>query len=323
VRRSFWWIAALFLAALFVVGAWAWLRSTGNFHAVVKGAFYRSAQPTMDQLTRWCDEFDLATVLVLRDDSNPHLYREEEATVEAAGARFVHGPISDRALPKRLDLLELVRTIETAPKPMLTHCRVGADRSGLASVIAAMALGGQTYEQARGQLSLKFLHVREDPQAVEGVLTKYEAYCKRHGLERGGWSEFRRWIVEHYSDAYYLIDIDAPARIQAHPDEMVSVELTVHNETDVPIPADDPTKTFSVASYLGTAADLVPEREFGPRTPLKQVVPAEGSVRIRREFWPPQEPGDYQVHFDVIEEGVAWFAAEGSPEPTYELVVQP
>lgn len=317
------WMAMVIVLALVSIGAAGWLRGSSNFHAVVEGAFYRSAQPSMEQLARWCEELGLATVVVLRDDSNPELYREEATTVEAAGARFVHLPISDRALPERLGLLEIVRTIETAPQPILMHCRAGADRTGLVSVMAAMALGGQTYERARDQLSMRFLHFGGDPLAVEGVLAKYEAYCERHGRPTAGWTEFRRWIVEHYSHAYYLVDIEAPTRIEARAGELVSVELTIHNRTDVPIPVGDRDTEFNVASYLGTAVNLVPEEELLPRTPLAEVVPAEGSVRVRKEFWPPQEPGTYAVRFDVVEEWITWFAAEGSPEPAFELVVEP
>ena len=75
-------------------------------------------------------------------------------------------------------LMRLAKEIETAAKPMLIHCQQGADRSGLASVMARMAVGGKPYDRAKEQMGLKFLHIDPSSEHVGAVLTEYEDYCR-------------------------------------------------------------------------------------------------------------------------------------------------
>jgi hypothetical protein len=54
------------------------------------------------------------------------------------------------------------------------------------------------------------------------------------------------------------------------------------------------------------------DRDF-LRLPLpRDVAPGEG-VELRAEVELPRAPGRYAVELDLVDEGVAWFASEGSP----------
>ena len=310
-------IMGLFLTWQYISARWL----TKNFHTVVEGKVYRSAQPSNAQLTNWVRDYGVRTIFNLRDDIDPALIVKDTAITWRAGAKLLHLPLSDRNLPPRSDFLDLISTLETAPDPMLIHCRAGADRTGVVSVLAAMAIGGVTYDEARSHLSLRYLHLGDDAFAVEGVLTKYEAYCQRHGIGTGGWADYCRWVNEHYSHAYYLVDFEVPERIQAQPGQLIEVEVTVHNLTDVPIPANDPDIVINLAAYIGTAMSEMPEKEFFPRARLSQPVPPEGYVSIMKKIWAPVETGIFEIHFDLVEEHVTWFVVQGSPERPHELVV--
>ena len=293
----------------------------GNFHVVVPNRVYRSAQPSADQITRWAIDHEIRTIFNLRNEEDPGLVATESLWACLAGVEFLHLPLSDRSLPVRSEFLRLITALEIAAQPILIHCRAGADRTGVLSVLAAMAVGGATYDEARSQLSFRYLHFGDDPNAVEGVLTKYEAHCRRHGRTTGGWREYRDWAFEHYSDTYYLVEIKAPQRIHARPGQTIEVDLTIRNRTDITIPVEDPDKTFSVAAYMGTAVAMMPEKEFSPRTRLVRSVPPEGSVSVSKTLTAPAKSGTYVVHFDLIEEHFTWFAAQGSPEIPRQLVV--
>ena len=51
-----------------------------------------------------------------------------------------------------------MRILRDAPKPLLIHCRSGADRTGLASVIYQAVIKGMDEDRAESQLSLRFGH---------------------------------------------------------------------------------------------------------------------------------------------------------------------
>ncbi len=64
--------------------------------------------------------------------------------------------------------------------------------------MAAMAIGGQDYAQARKQLSPRYLHVWHEPAEAEGVVDVYEAWCRQNNLSTGGWRQFRNWAMNVY-----------------------------------------------------------------------------------------------------------------------------
>jgi hypothetical protein len=206
---------------------------------------------------------------------------------------------------------------------MLIHCRMGADRTGVASVLAAMAIGGQTYDQARSQLSIRYFHVDDDPDHIEGLLLSYEEHCKAKGVGTGGWSQFKAWALGAYWPGYYHVRITGPEKLAAAPGEHLRVELTIENLSGKTIPAGDDDKDFRTAVFSGSSEEDSPDREFGPRAPLpKQNVPPGASVKVSQTVEAPSAPGVYELHFDVVEENRTWFARQGSEVPACELTVR-
>lgn len=171
-----------------------------NFHAIVPGQAYRSGQPRGDELTRWIRQYGLKTVVNLRGESNQPLVAAELEAVKAAGADFVCIGMSARSLPSAEKLRRLVTTVEGARRPVLFHCLGGADRSGLASVLAAMAIGGKDFEAARSEMSWHYLHFDSDPKHIAGVLEMYEDHCRQKGTGTGGWDQFRIWAMSEYNE---------------------------------------------------------------------------------------------------------------------------
>jgi protein tyrosine/serine phosphatase len=169
-----------------------------NFDFVVPGKVYRSAQPSPDQVARWVEKYGLKTIVNLRHDASERGLPQETAAAEAAGATVINIRLSDRELPDPADMLRLAEVLETAPQPILLHCKMGADRAGVASVMARMAVGDKSYDRAREMLDIKFLHVDNDPQHIGGVMQQYEQWCHDHQKATGGWKEFRAWLITDY-----------------------------------------------------------------------------------------------------------------------------
>ena len=121
------------------------------------------------------------------------------AAAREAGVTIVDIKLSSRNLPRRKDVKTLVQTLDRADPAILIHCRDGADRSGVASVIAAMAVGGKDYQAAKKELSVRYFHLGYGTDRLHNVMTQYEQYCRDRGLDTGGWKRFRTWALNEYA----------------------------------------------------------------------------------------------------------------------------
>ena len=66
-------------------------------------------------------------------------------------------------------------------------------------------------------------------------------------------------------------------------------------------------------SYHVRAPDDAVLVNDGLRTPLPFDLSPERSVAFRARVALPEKPGRYLLEFDLVQEGVGWFAAHGSP----------
>jgi protein tyrosine/serine phosphatase len=80
--------------------------------------------------------------------------------------------------------------------PALMHCKSGADRAGVMSVLYQHFRGGQPIEQAVEQLSRKYLHIREGKTGVLDFF--FETYLKE-GAPRG--LSLIDWVKTDYDRA--------------------------------------------------------------------------------------------------------------------------
>lgn len=150
-------VAIVLLIPLGLIGYQA--AFTSNFHEILPGQFYRSAQLTPGELNQRISQYGIRTVVNLRGtQDNPGWYDDERRVAASRGVELVDFPMSSsqRLSPERaLALLELMRN---APKPILVHCLAGADRTGLASVIYLNQVAGMDEETAEWQLTPIYGH---------------------------------------------------------------------------------------------------------------------------------------------------------------------
>lgn len=152
------------LSVLFVggsLGAYAgFLQLTGNFHPVIAGELYRSAQPSPAQLARYVQENGIRTVINLRGaEEKAKWYEQEVAEAERLGVEHIDFRMSSSKELSTDKADQLLAIMRAAPKPILIHCTYGADRSGLASVIYSHQIAGISDGVAERQLSFFYGHV--------------------------------------------------------------------------------------------------------------------------------------------------------------------
>lgn len=175
------------------------MRAPVNRPVVVAPGVWRSNQPTPWRLNSLARR-GFKSVLNLRGAGHSGAYHLERYHCDCAGLALYDLKLSSRRPPTLAQVRQLWQWFETAPRPLLVHCKSGADRAGL---VAALYLlyQGQGPELASRQLSWRYLHVSG---AATGVLDHFlESYAAAHRAE--GLS-FADWLANHYDRTAMMRD---------------------------------------------------------------------------------------------------------------------
>lgn len=160
------------------------LQLTGNFHEVIAGKFYRSAQLSPEKLAAYIDRYGIKTVINLRGESpQSEWYRRELETIHAHNAGIVDFHMSARRMLTVEQSRQLIALMRNAPGPILIHCSAGADRTGLASVMYMQQIAGVDEETAEWQLSPLYGHLNLPFLSVYAMDDTWESFEKAIGLD--------------------------------------------------------------------------------------------------------------------------------------------
>ncbi|MES2964963.1 MAG: dual specificity protein phosphatase family protein [Bdellovibrionota bacterium] len=152
---------ATLLIALAFYSAAPQARAGNNFHEIDKGKMYRSAQLTGAEFEQVIKNRGIKTIINLRGEfPNADWYVKEAAAARKHGVQLVNIHMSAENIPHRENLIMLLDTLKTAPRPLLIHCKAGADRTGEASALYQMLYMGKTRKEALNMLTTKYDHVR-------------------------------------------------------------------------------------------------------------------------------------------------------------------
>lgn len=151
-------IAGLYLSG---VGLYlGFLQLSGNFAIVEAAEVYRSAQPSAESIHRYASRDGIKSILNLRGQRiGASWYDDEVKASKELGIVHIDFAMSDKQELEAERVNQLIQIMESAPKPLLIHCRAGADRTGLASALYLVATGKQDEETAGKQLSIYYGHL--------------------------------------------------------------------------------------------------------------------------------------------------------------------
>lgn len=165
------------------IGGWAaWLRHSGNLHAVLEGTVYRSAQPSAALLETWTAAHGFRSVLNLRGPSDAGWYRAERETAARLNLTHADFAIRDSEILAPDRAAALMALMEALPKPLLIHCKAGADRTGLAAALY-LANAGQGEARAEAQISVRYGHVSLPVSAAWPMDLSWEAMEASFGFD--------------------------------------------------------------------------------------------------------------------------------------------
>jgi len=154
------WLASLVVVVAMAGGALAATHLNNNFHTIVEGEAYRSAQPTPDEIRAYRDKYHIATIVNLRGAGPGEAWYDEEVrTANDLGIRHIDFPMNARTELTQQQSLALIALLQSAPKPVLIHCKEGSDRTGLASALYLAALAKAGEPASKAQLSVRYGHI--------------------------------------------------------------------------------------------------------------------------------------------------------------------
>jgi protein tyrosine/serine phosphatase len=167
------------------------LRALYPNRAPVGTGILRSSQPSPRQIADLARD-GIRTIINLRGKGLGGPWHLEAEACRRHGIRLVDIRTSSRKLPDRATLLLLLDTIGQADRPLLFHCKSGADRAGMAAVAWRLSQGDAPDAAAR-DLSRRYLHFRSGPTGVLDLLA--EAYARDIRTEP---MTFRTWVESRY-----------------------------------------------------------------------------------------------------------------------------
>ncbi len=150
-------IVALFIYTLIVLGlTWlAYLTQSGNFYEIAPGV-YRSHQLYEFNLPKFYEKYHFKTILNLRGKKNTKWYWYEEKFCKEHNITLINFKISDKKVQSVETMQKLIAIIKNSKKPILIHCKAGADRTGLVSALYLYSINDKN---ASKMLSFKYGHL--------------------------------------------------------------------------------------------------------------------------------------------------------------------
>lgn len=166
---------------------------TDNFHTVVAGELYRSRQLSAEGFDRAIDHYQIRTVVNLRGASpKADWYQEEMLAVQSRGVVHYDLHLKAHSIPTHNQLKQLVSILKSAPKPILVHCREGADRTGLMSAMGVILLGNIPLHRAAQQISWRY-NVLSPHTIGYQTLRNYFTWLDRHERSHSK-ANFVQWV---------------------------------------------------------------------------------------------------------------------------------
>ena len=163
-----------------------------NLHRI-SDEMYRANQPSPEHIARYAKELGLKTIINLRGQSPKGYYLLEKEACERHGIQLVDFQVFSREVPTAESVLQAKQLFDSIAYPALMHCKSGADRAGVMSVLYQHFRKGLPIDQALEQLSGKYLHVRNGKTGVlDDFFETYLAQGKPAGLS------FEDWVSRGY-----------------------------------------------------------------------------------------------------------------------------
>jgi len=294
-----------------------------NFHEVIRGRAYRSAQLSPDAMAEVVKRFGIRTIVNLRGCSDGESWYEDEsrATQHLDIAQEDIGFSAGR-LPAACEVRHLVEALDRTEYPILLHCRQGKDRTGIAAVVVKLLQTDATPREARCQLGLRFGHLALGrPGNLDRFFDLYEDWLRCEQRPHST-AAFREWVERVYNPADCSCAfgvLDKPSVIRS--EDACEIKVRARNTGMKPWHFMPGTNAGIHGGFM--IWDANDKGVTSDRVGLYRAdVPPGGSIDLTIPIPPLHRPGKYRMVVDLREEQQCWFYQVGSEPLELELIVK-
>ncbi len=165
----------LFVGFSLIIYRTSVFRISQNFAVVEDGRLFRSAQLKTNELEEIIKMHGIKTVISLRGWPGKTAYYDAEAeTLARLNTQFLALDLDDKFYPPEKELKKLFTAFENGDYPMLIHCRVGADRTGMVAALYQQVYMKKTVTESLQQLTFKYWHVPLFKPAMSAFVKKFK-----------------------------------------------------------------------------------------------------------------------------------------------------
>ena len=161
--------------------------------AEVAPGVYRANQPSPERIKIW-KKRGIKTIINLRGRSNQGSYFLEHHQASQLGIKVIDHSLYATKLPSAKELFQLEAIFKSVSYPILLHCKSGADRAGLASVLYHLLILETPFPVARKHLSIRYLHLKFSRSGIlDYMLWAFWKEAQETGID------FRSWLETCYN----------------------------------------------------------------------------------------------------------------------------
>lgn len=289
----------------------------GNFHTVLPGEVYRSAQLSTASLERLIRTKHIRTIINLRGCCDPEAWYLNEGRVALRNDVSLEDlGFSAGRLPSSVTLRQLLELIDRSEYPILFHCHQGADRTGMASALALLLRTDTPLEEARKQLSFRYGHLPIGRTVyIDRFIDLYQDWLTSRGLTHSP-AVLHRWIECEYcpDKCRCRLELLAPDKPPLHLAGRwpTAVRIRCHN-TSIESWRLHPSNNSGVHLFFVLSNDRGQRVASGKAGLFHAVVPPGEFIDLTAVLPGAMNPGRYELRVDMEEEQHAYFLQTGSP----------
>lgn len=167
-------------------------RNLGVVDADPAGLILRSAEPSPEFLERLMRRYGLRTVVSLNGNLDKPARRRGETVnlrdfIAALGLRHESFRLKSRRVPPREELLRILGVLaDDSAKPILLHCKGGADRTGLIAALYQIEFLGRSKREAKEEMRRHLWLGRRGTEALGAYVDGYRPGTLSADLEARG-----------------------------------------------------------------------------------------------------------------------------------------